>query len=179
MGLDGTALSVDGGTSLAAPQVSAVLAAVRAYQPSLTRQQAEDTLRATAVPGAGGTLRIDAAAVFRAAGLGAMAAPTPAAPQAPGVASLQAVASAPTLAFPRPLIRRQTRRRGSLQVELAAIPRGTRTLWGGARARAIGRRRIEFALGPKPRRAWIALSGPGGQLSPRVAIALPARRSLS
>jgi hypothetical protein len=177
-GLDGSALSLDGGTSLAAPQVSAVLAAMRAYQPTLRRQQAEDILRMSAIPGPAGTLRVDAGAAFRAAGLAGMTSPA-AAPAAPvtAPATVQAVIGAPAPALARPRIARRLARRAALELRFRPLPRSARVVWGGARAHAIGRTRILFALGRRPRRAWVALTEPGRRSSPRLAIALPARQS--
>lgn len=86
-----------GGTSVAAPQAAALLAALRAYNPALTREQAEAALITSATPGPGGVRVINAAAAFRAAGLGHMVpAGTPDTPPAP------AAAPAPTASAPAP-----------------------------------------------------------------------------
>ncbi|MEA2270153.1 MAG: hypothetical protein QOC64_2763, partial [Solirubrobacteraceae bacterium] len=68
LSLPGGQRAVGRGTSYAAPVVSSVLAALRAYKPSLTVAEAERLLLDTATPGGAGR-RLDAAAAFRAAGL--------------------------------------------------------------------------------------------------------------
>jgi hypothetical protein len=78
------------GTSFAAPAVAAVLAALRAYRPDLRAVDAEALLKSTAVmpAGAPGPV-VDAAAAFRAAGLGHLVEPPQAAapPAAAGAVS--------------------------------------------------------------------------------------------
>lgn len=64
------------GTSIATPQVAGVLAALRSYNPALTRQQAEAILRDTAQPRDDVRI-VDATAAFTAAGLGAMTTTSP------------------------------------------------------------------------------------------------------
>jgi subtilisin family serine protease len=58
------------GTSFAAPAVSAVLAAVRGYRPDLSREQAEQLIRATTTASGGTAGYLNAEAAFRTAGLG-------------------------------------------------------------------------------------------------------------
>src|SRR3954451_8572351 len=78
-------LGIGNGTSFSTPVVSGVLAALRSYRPDLTAAAAENLLTSTArTLGAGKVL--DAAAAFRAAGLGAIVntpAPPPPATTAP------------------------------------------------------------------------------------------------
>ena len=61
------------GTSFAAPAITAVLAAVRAYRPDLTLEQAEEALyRASAPRVSGGPRILDAEALFASLGLASM-----------------------------------------------------------------------------------------------------------
>lgn len=63
------------GTSVAAPQVAAILAALRSYAPNLSRQRAEDILFESSDPGPEGLRRVNARRAFLAAGLGALVPP--------------------------------------------------------------------------------------------------------
>ena len=91
------------GTSQAAAQISSVLAAMRAYEPSLTDTQAEACLKDN--EGSGGNL--DAAAAFNACGLrriveaGLAAVPAPANPPTDAAAT---DSSPPSNAMPRPTV---------------------------------------------------------------------------
>jgi len=177
-GVDGSPISVDGGTSIAAPEVAATLAALRAYGPALSRQQAEDILRQTSLPGPAGTLRVDAAAAFRQAGLGALTV-TAAAPSGAVSASAPAAPSrrAASRALPRPRIVRRVMRADALELELAPGPRGARLRWSGAAARRMGPFGLEFPLARKRRQVSVFLAAPGRRRSPGLVISLPARRS--
>ncbi|MEA2249356.1 MAG: in, partial [Solirubrobacteraceae bacterium] len=139
------------GTSFSAPVVSGVLAALRAYRPDLTVGATEALLIENARPGSAGP-RLDAAAAFRAAGLGGLvdaADPTPrpiASPASiavPGPASsaelppttrdpaprVVAPAEAPAgadalteLNVRRPTLRSRSYRRGILTVMVSGVP---------------------------------------------------------
>jgi Subtilase family len=80
---DGTP-AVGQSTSLASAYVGGVATALRSYRPDLDAAQTEALLRSTATPTPGGPM-LNAAAAFRAAGLGALVdayhPPSPAAPQ--------------------------------------------------------------------------------------------------
>jgi hypothetical protein len=139
------------GTSFAAPVVSGVLAALRAYRPDLTVGAAEALLVGNARSGAAGP-RLDAAAAFRAAGLGMLAdaadpaprpiatpasvavpgpapfadpAPTASAPGTRIVASTETPTAADALTeldVRRPTLRSRSYRRGLLTVTVSGVP---------------------------------------------------------
>jgi hypothetical protein len=117
---DGEAFCCGNGTSQASAFAAGVLVALRSYAPTLTSAQATRLLVSTARGG-----RLDVAAAFRAAGLGAIvdagiaAIPRPAVPPA--------VASPPTTpALSRPRVKRATWRRGVLLITLKPLPKATR-----------------------------------------------------
>jgi len=177
-GVDGSPISVDGGTSIAAPEVSATLAALRAYGPALSRAQAEDIIQQTAVPGPAGTLRVDAAAAFRQAGLGALTVTAPAPSGAvAGSAPVATSTGAAPRALPRPRVVRRVMHAGALDLELARGPQGAHIRWSGATARRIGRFGLEFPLARRRRKASVFLAAAGRRRSPGLAISVPARRS--
>ncbi|MDA0179640.1 S8/S53 family peptidase [Solirubrobacter phytolaccae] len=104
------------GTSFAVPSVAAVLVALRSYRPELTSDQAERLLLS---PGR----VLDAAAVFKAAGLKVPSPPGAAAPDA--TPSPMVVDRRPD----RPQVRRLTLRRGTLRIEVGRPPHGGRTVF--------------------------------------------------
>lgn len=71
LSMGGGALGLGRGTSFAAPIMSGALAALRAYKPELTVDQAEQLVLTTARSAPAGKF-LDAAALFRSAGLGPM-----------------------------------------------------------------------------------------------------------
>ncbi len=146
-------LSAAAGTSFAAPAVSAVIAALRAYRPDLTAAAVEGLLTQTAArpAGAPGPV-VDAAAAFRAAGLGALvdtpaAAPTPIGttsepgtdekPQAPWQPS-RCPAETRKVHAPRGTV---TVRRRVARMTLTCIPENARL-----RVTFLGRGRTEFSV---------------------------------
>ncbi|MEA2267500.1 MAG: Subtilase family, partial [Solirubrobacteraceae bacterium] len=175
--LPGAQTAAGRGTSYAAPVVSAVLAALRAYKPSLTVAEAERLLLDTAKPGGAGR-RLDAAAAFRAAGLTPyVTAPDPLAPAAPaaptGGAEPNAAPAAAnggppavmqhvqamrpgdplaSLGVRRPKLRASTYRRGVLTVVVSGVPDFGRAVFTVDRrtySRASGKLRIRLKRPPK------------------------------
>ncbi|HEX4107214.1 MAG TPA: S8/S53 family peptidase [Solirubrobacteraceae bacterium] len=114
--------AVGTGTSQASAIVSAVLASMRAYQPSLTVSGAEQCLTSTAHGGV-----LDAAAAFNACGLGATVS---AGEAAMAVAQPPAPAAAPSgprpTALQAPRLARLRRHRGRLMVRALNLPAGAR-----------------------------------------------------
>jgi hypothetical protein len=130
------------GTSYASAIVSAVLASMRAYAPGLSVEQAQDCLTSTAVNGG----NLDAAAAFRACGLGAIvnqglaaySAATPPTPQStttpagvggvvvPKSPLVAKPAAGPSLSALRPRLIGVSLRGGKLIVRVATIPHGAR-----------------------------------------------------
>jgi hypothetical protein len=178
-GLD-AAFSDDGtpawasGTSEATAIVSAVLASMRAYAPSISAAQAENCLTSTAVNGG----NIDAAAAFRACGLGAVVsegltaynaatvAPPPA--KAPTNSSPVSTASAPRVAPLKPAKRPATwavrprvvdvhDRGGRLSVSVATVPRGARVLVDVERQLSHDRYRVVASKTAKGKLARLAV----------------------
>jgi hypothetical protein len=116
------------GTSQASAFASGVLVALRSYAPTLTAARSVELLVSTAHNG-----QLDAAAAFRAAGLGAIVdAGTAATPKPPGAQQLSPGSSSPPSVaagarrVPRPSVRTATWRRGVLQITLKSIPKGAR-----------------------------------------------------
>jgi hypothetical protein len=179
------------GTSFAAPVVSGVLAALRAYRPDLTVGAAEALLVGNARSGAAGP-RLDAAAAFRAAGLGRLAdaadparrpIATPASVAVPGPAPF--AEPAPTASAPGtrivastepptgtdaltelnvrpPRLRSRSYRRGLLTVTVSGVPD-----FGEAVFTVDGRRyvrasgRLRIGLARVPRRISVIIAVPG------------------
>ncbi|WP_170178768.1 S8 family peptidase [Solirubrobacter pauli] len=130
------------GTSFAAPTAAAVLVALRSYMPGLTANAAEELLLRTARQTAAGPV-LDAAAAFRAAGLGALVdayvAPqlpngggdaagggnTP--PGGPEVVTKVDVTHVPDVVetkLSKPKARKASLKRGTLTVQVAKPPKG-------------------------------------------------------
>jgi hypothetical protein len=111
------------GTSQASAFTAGVLVALRSYAPALTPAAAVQLLLSTTHNG-----DLDAAAAFRAAGLGDIvdagtaAIPKPPAPPAPPPVS----APPPTPRVPRPSIKSATWHRGVLVIVVRSIPKGSR-----------------------------------------------------
>lgn len=142
LGCDTHATGFDGsygvfrGTSFAAPTVAAVLVALRSYKPELTADQAEQLLLSTARQTSAGPV-LDAAAAFRAAGLGALvdAYVAPVAPDGGSSSSggpEQVVTKVDVTHVPdvvdskpdKPKVRKVSLKRGTLRVEVAKPPKG-------------------------------------------------------
>jgi hypothetical protein len=124
----GNAFCCGNGTSQASAFASGVLVALRSYAPTLTAARSVELLVSTAHNG-----QLDAAAAFRAAGLGAVvdagtaATPKPpgAPPASPGSSSPSSVAAAKRR-VPRPSVKSASWRRGVLEIRLKSIPKGAR-----------------------------------------------------
>ena len=170
-------IAVGDGTSFATPAVSAVLAALRAYRPDLGAQAAEDLLLATARQAQSG-LVLDAAAAFRAAGLGALAVtpeaidgavPTgthrpspsgaspstpssdPSSPEAPPLVSPWSQDPLRELGIERPRLLHASYRGRVLRVRVAGIPEFARALFivdGHRHTRARGALRLSLRRRP-------------------------------
>ena len=119
------------GTSAATAQVSAVIASIRAYNPTIGVTQAEQCITATEVRGG----NLDTAAAFRACGLGAIvdqgnaayqAANTPPAsqPEPPTLAAAHDPTSEPVL--PRPRLAAVSFRHHILSLRALNLPAGAR-----------------------------------------------------
>ena len=125
----GNAFCCGNGTSQASAFAAGVLVALRSYDPSLTAARAVELLLTTTRNNG----QLDAAAAFRAAGLGAIvdagdaATPKPPVPQPlPGAAPLPTPPAAAARRVPRPSVRLVTWRRGVLTIRLKSIPKGAR-----------------------------------------------------
>ncbi|MEW6582122.1 MAG: S8/S53 family peptidase [Actinomycetota bacterium] len=168
-GADG-AVAARSGTSLAAPQASALLAALRAYAPQLDAASAEAILRQTArTVTAGEPPVLDAAAAFRAAGLSALVDISSERVHALGNLSWQVSPRAP-----RPRVITWRRTGGTIIVRLSASPRG-RVVWGGpGPVTRLDRAAIRVGLRARPRRIWLVATGPDLRPSPRYWLTVPA-----
>ncbi len=163
------------GTSQASAFAAGVYVALRSYAPTLTAAQASQLLVST---GRGGHL--DATALFRAAGLGAIvdagnaAIPKPPPPPAALPAVLPPSAATPE-PLARPRIKRATWRRGVLRITLrGALPKGARlhAKVTFARRKAMFLRTARSTLQarmPLPRRVQVHLTA-GGASSARVTV---------
>jgi hypothetical protein len=124
-------------TSLASAFVAGTIVALRSYRPELPAKTVEDTIRRTAATGQPAGM-LDASAVFRAAGLGALVdAYQPPPPPSPIAAPRAAVCDPSTKVCQRPRVRRVRRHGQRLTIRLAPIPHGLRVL-----VRVDGRRRL-------------------------------------
>jgi len=117
------------GSSTSAGLVAGALTALRAYQPDLSPDQAQELLLATA-EGNGGSKVINVAAAFRAAGLAAMVdayQPTaPAAPPKPAVITVGTICpDGGVLSCQRPKLAAANRKRGKIRLTVAAVPAGS------------------------------------------------------
>ena len=151
------------GTSQASAFAAGVLVALRSYNRTLSGPQAVDLLVSTARHG-----HLDAAAAFRAAGLGAIVdAGSAAMPKTAVAAAAAQDRNAKTVRrVPRPSVRRVTWRRGVLQIVLKSIAKGARL-----RAKITFARRKPMYLStthlklrartPPPRRAQLRLTRAG------------------
>ena len=125
----GNAFCCGNGTSQASAFAAGVLVALRSYDPALTAPRAVELLLTTTRNNG----QLDAAAAFRAAGLGAIvdagdaATPKPPVPQPlPGAAPLPTAPAGGARRVPRPSVRSVTWRRGVLTIRLKIIPKGAR-----------------------------------------------------
>ncbi|HEV7804876.1 MAG TPA: S8/S53 family peptidase [Solirubrobacteraceae bacterium] len=125
----GNAFCCGNGSSQASAFAAGVLVALRSYDPALTAPRAVELLLTTTRNNG----QLDAAAAFRAAGLGAFvdagdaATPKPPVPQPlPGAAPLAPPPAAGARRVPRPSVRSVTWRRGVLTIRLKSIPKGAR-----------------------------------------------------
>ncbi|RKQ90817.1 subtilase family protein [Solirubrobacter pauli] len=117
-------------TSLASAYVAGVLTALRSFRPDLTAAQAEAALASS--PGG----RFDAAAAFRAAGLGSLV--DAYVPPQPPPAPQPAACNAATAICVSPRVSRATKHGRRVTIRLATMPKGVKTL-----VRVDGRRRYE------------------------------------
>jgi hypothetical protein len=171
----GNAFCCGNGTSQASAFAAGVLVALRSYAPTLTATQATQLLVSTARSG-----HLDAAAAFRAAGLGAIvdagiaAIPRPPASSPPSVVSPSAQGAAPVAALAPPNVKRVTWRRGVLTITLKDRLKGA-TLHAKI---TFARRRTMFLATtkaslrvrtPLPRSVHLHLTA-GGATSPWVAV---------
>jgi hypothetical protein len=158
------------GTSLAAPVVSGVLAALRYYRPDLTPTQAEQLLTDNATVGAAGP-RLNAAQAFRVAGLGSLVeAPAPAivrttrlpmtSASAPAITVVEVpvLGSAPStdplaeLHVRRPTLRSKSYGKGVLKVVVSGVPDFGRAIFKVDKRRYVrpnGRLRVRLKRAPK------------------------------
>jgi hypothetical protein len=120
----GNAFCCGNGTSQASAFAAGVLVALRSYDPALTAARAVELLLTTTRNNG----QLDAAAAFRAAGLGAIVdAGDAATPKAPVVVTPPPPpAAVPVRRVPRPSVRSVTWRRGMLTIRLKSIPKRTR-----------------------------------------------------
>ncbi|MEA2139732.1 MAG: hypothetical protein QOG56_2882 [Solirubrobacteraceae bacterium] len=146
------------GTSQASAFTSGVLVALRSYAPELTPAAAVQFLLSTTRNG-----HLDAAAAFRAAGLGAIVdAGTAAIPKPPAAAAAAPPAPA-ARRVPRPSVKSVTWRRGVLVITLRTIAKRTKLhaklmfTHGKARYVVTSRRRLRVRT-PLPRRVVLHLS---------------------
>jgi hypothetical protein len=120
----GNAFCCGNGTSQASAFAAGVLVALRSYDPALTAPRAVELLLTTTRNNG----QLDAAAAFRAAGLGAIVdagdAATPKAP--PALVTPPPPRAAAVRRVPRPSVRSVTWRRGLLTIRLNSIPKGAR-----------------------------------------------------
>jgi hypothetical protein len=125
----GNAFCCGNGTSQASAFAAGVLVALRSYDPALTAARAVELLLTTTHNNG----QLDAAAAFRADGLGTIvdagdaATPKPPVPQPlPGAAPLPTPPAAGARRVPRPSVRSVTWRRGVLTIRLKSIPKRAR-----------------------------------------------------
>ena len=152
------------GTSFAAPQVSALLAALRAYRPDLDAAGAEALVTSSA-RSIGPFSAADAQATFRAAGLAALIAPSPLA-----TARVER-RSAERPARPR-IIGRWLR--GSNLVLRVQRPGGAQRLIWSHPARGVASNRFSVRRSRLSVRAWVVATGRGGARSARTWFTIPA-----
>jgi Subtilase family len=107
------------GTSQASAFAAGVLVALRSYAPELTPAAAVQFLLSTTHNG-----HLDAAAAFRAAGLGAIVDAGTAAIPKPSAPLVTPAPAAAVRRVPRPSVRRATWRHGMLVITLKKIPKG-------------------------------------------------------
>jgi Subtilase family len=164
------------GTSEASAIVSSVLASMRAYGPQLTADQAQVCVTSTAVNGG----NLDAAAAFRACGLGgivaeglaayraattpdpqtaALASPPSATPAEPTAAAVAPAPKGvdPTLPAARPRVTSVRSRAGHLAVAVAAVPRGAQVRVEGERRLADDQYRVVASTTTRGRIATLPL----------------------
>lgn len=160
----GGVVRVDG-TSFAAPQVSALLAALRAFRPDLDVASAEALVTSTAR--AAGVVRVvDAAAAFRAAGLGQLAALVP--------PSTVTTAAARPRSIPRPRIVGRWLRDAALVVRVTRSSGAGRLRWSRAVIRVTADR-FELRRTRHRVRAWLVVIDRAGRRSLRTWFTIPAR----
>jgi hypothetical protein len=149
------------GTSFAAPQVAAVLAALRAYRPDLDRDAAERFLVDAARPGPADVRLVDASAAFAAAGLQSLLRepPTP----VPTLTRQTAPAVRLDLSGPR-----------ALRIRVLRPAFGERVVWRGPGVRRLTRTSLLAARSPRPRTIRIAVSVAGTRVSGWRVIRVPA-----
>jgi len=158
------------GTSQASAFASGVLVALRSYARTLTAAQATQLLVSTAHNG-----QLDAAAAFRAAGLGAIvdagtaAIPKAPAPAPPAAAAPPPLTSLPAMVLARLRVKRATWRRGVLLVTLrGSLPKGARlhakVTFARRKAMFLQSSRATLrARTPLPRRVQLSLTAGGAK----------------
>lgn len=149
------------GTSFAAPQVAAVLAALRAYRPDLDRDTAERLLTDTARSGPADVRLVDASALFAAAGLQMLLRepPTP-------VASLTRRGA--------PAARLTSTGRRALRISVRPLAIGWRVIWRGSGVRRLTRTSLVAVRSARPRVIRIAVARTGTAPSAWRSITIPA-----
>ena len=153
------------GTSFAAPQVAAVLAALRAYRPDLDREAAERMLADSARTGPADVRLVDASGLFSAAGLQNLfrEPPTP-------------VASLARQGAPAARLTRSGHR--TVRVSVAPLAAGWRVIWRGSGVRRLTRSSLVAARSTRPRVIRIAVTRPGAGPSVWRTISIPATGAL-
>lgn len=136
------------GTSFAAPQVAAALAALRAHRPDLGRDAAEALLAGSARPGPEGTRVVDASAMFTAAGLSRLLREPPA-----PVAALSRLTA--------PMARVTASGRSAVRVSVPGVAATRRVVWRGAGVRRLTRATLLAVRGARARTIRIAVTGGG------------------
>jgi hypothetical protein len=167
------------GTSQASAFAAGVLVALRSYAPELTAAAAVQFLLSTTRNG-----HLDAAAAFRAAGLGAIVdAGTAAIPTPPALAPAVVTPSSADVVrrVPRPSVRRATWRHGVLVITLKTIAKGAtlraKVTFSRRKAMLLATRHLRLrARTPAPRRLMLHLSRGGVRSATvRVKVSRPRR----
>ena len=151
-------------TSLASAFVAGVMTALRSYKPEISSAEAEALLASTSAVAGASVSRLDASALFRAAGLSSLVdayqPPAPAAPMTPASAAPQC--NAATRVCSRPRVRRVTRHGRRVIIRLARLPKGVRAaVRVGGRLRAQTRKRVIRLRAARKQMITIRFVAPG------------------
>ena len=168
------------GTSYAAPVVSGVLAALRAYRPELTAAESESMLLSTAVHG-----HVDAGGTFEAAGLGWLVSSRDQTRAGAQVRSRSCPCSPEqallALGVHAPVVRAASYRRGILVVRVSGLPDFGRAVFrvdGRIYRRGAGELRLRLRRRPRVVSVLIDVPGVGRTPSTRAVMSRPLRREL-